>query len=585
MDKFSMPETKSRQTLQHRQFLMVHLLTFPELFHLARANITSDQFSDADDSCLRVLWKVAVNLFDEKGDEAIFENKDRAWSILRAECESYLQSHQSALPAPAWPELLDNDHGLLAWIYGGGVKDGEPTLKWGRDLLRDFLMERWYQDTLSNNLRDANERVILNMPQLLQQAEDVRMKIDAILTDRAAQTIGDDWQPQVLEKMKTGVDFIDKMIGGQVAGETYGVLGAFKAGKTTLAIQIFYGTSQVEEANKKGLDKNGNVVARPVYLAHYEAGSNEMMSRTLVHAAQINRGVVEEWSLEPWNGHDFHPDGPDKGRENWRGLSRQGGKLRLYEQARWATELKKDPKLVKGEFERYREFLSKKCTLHFLDFSGTGDNPQLGTGGVQEIADCIRRDIRETGVTPATVVIDYAGLCVRRFVMHNKLREDAIYHYLGQFGHDVLRLIAAPFKTPVWIMHQLSGEANKRTSATKQHHADAQGTKSFAENLWFNFQLGVPQEDNRAMWFTNGVSRRTAKADSQIVWLDGALGTIREGDKIFDVDGRHRFVRIEDKKATVHTNGAISKITPEGGLANKHTNPNLVPGNYKGALS
>jgi hypothetical protein len=99
-----------------------------------------------------------------------------------------------------------------------------------------------------------------------------------------------------------------------------------------------------------------------------------------------------------------------------------------------------------------------------------------------------------------------------------------------------MRLIAVPFNCSVWIMHQLSGEANKGTWAKRQTHADAKGTTSFAENLWFCFQLGLPHPKLKAMEFRCGVARRTAVGDPVIVRLDGELGTIRLAPEIIRQD-------------------------------------------------
>jgi hypothetical protein len=163
--------------------------------------------------------------------------------------------------------------------------------------------------------------------------------------------------------------------------------------------------------------------------------------------------------------------------------------------------------------------------------SGPKEYPKQGSGYLEEVASWLEREKR-LGHMPCCVIIDYAGLCVKRHVHERGLRDEKYYALLSHFGYECLRLIAQPFDTPVWIMHQLSGEANKRTSATKQHHADAAGSRSFAENLWFCFELGIPDPYLKAMWFTNDIARRAINGEPIIVRLHGGMATIRTAPEV-----------------------------------------------------
>jgi hypothetical protein len=254
-----------------------------------------------------------------------------------------------------------------------------------------------------------------------------------------------------------------------------------------------------------------------------------MRSRILAHGAQISKKTISTWNKET--------------------LSRTGS-LKPYELERYASKIQLfGMNKVPGEYERWAGLATLIPNVRLMDMSGT-KNQKKGGRGIEEIALELEKE-KKQGHMPCCVVIDYAGLCVKRYVNENHLRDDQVYTLLNRFGYDCLRLIASPFRTSVWIMHQLSGEANKRTSATKQHYSDAAGGKSFAENLWFCFQLGIPQEDNRAMWFSNDIARRAVQGGSKVVYLDGDLATIRDGEKLF-VEENNRFVKIEDQKETVH---------------------------------
>jgi hypothetical protein len=517
-------ETTPRLSLEQRQQLVGHLLRLKDLFVQACAVLKADQFGDADEPHFRVVWKVATRLVADQGLPAIFASPALAWNALSGECRGYLGAYRHEMPPEFDPYLFDPDHGLLAWAFQ--LKDGELQLEYGRSLLVRFLDERWVQGPVRRAVRDAGEQAIANLPLLLTEAQERRATVNALLGGLGEEVIPPGWEPEPLIKTPTNITFVDTMIGGDVPGETYGVLGAFKSGKTTLAIQLVAGAAEYELNRASEVEKAGGPYRpRIAHLFHYEAGSDEMRKRLISNVACISRQTVEKWKIEP--------------------LSHMGA-LKPYEKALFKKEIQKDGSAhVLGEYERYQQCkeLLKKIMLH--DMSGPKDDPKRGSRGLAEIAERLAASVR-AGYDPGRVVIDYFQLCIRRLVNENGLRPEQLYALMSSFCHDCLRQIAIPFNCPVWIMGQLSGQANKRTSATRQHHTEAAGTTSFAENLWFCFTLGVPHPTLKSMWFTCGAARRADYGEPVIVRLNGDLGRIEAAPEIISVNGRMQ------PKASVH---------------------------------
>jgi hypothetical protein len=548
-EHFSYAETQARMSLEHRIQLLAHLLRVPELFVQARSVLRAEHFGEVDEPHLQIIWKTAVKAANDHGSQRLFINSQQTWNLLSAECRSYVAANTAEMPEEFHAQLFDPAVGVLAWIFGL-MKPEEINITWGRSLLVSFLNERWVQDPVRQAMLDAGDQTITNLPILFREAEERRATVNSLAEDES-EAITPEWVPRGLNKIPTAVDFVDDILhGGDCSGETYGILGAFKAGKTTLAIQLAVGAAayELDQISLAAQDHRTHQVRYP-HLFHYEAGAEEMKSRILVNAARIHRETVENWNTAP--------------------LSRQG-QLKPYELETFRDEIRAiGIANVPGEFERFhqRQGLMNMIRLH--DMSGPKSNPKRGSRGIAEIAERLEIETRK-GRPPRRVIIDYAQLCVKRLILENSMRQDMYYPTLSNFGYDCLRSIAIPFDCPVWIMGQLSGQANKHTWATKQHHADAAGTASFGENLWFCFTLSVKNEQHNAMWFKCGISRRTDVGDPIIVRLEGALGTIRRAPEIIEQGGR--LILAAEATSDLHqpSQGHVAQagmvIDPHGGM-------------------
>jgi hypothetical protein len=503
--------------LEERLFMMAFILRLPELFAQAATHFKAQLFSESDEPHLRLLWRVIAGILKQHGTTRFFVNKDQTWNMLSAECSAYIAAHPTELPEVYREQLLgDAPQGFLAWTFN--LQEKELVKLWGQELIIRFLEERWVQDPMRRAIDGAGNQTLANLNSILREVREREALVTSLTGSESEEVIPDGWIPQAITLVPTNVPFIDKILnGGDAAKETYGVLGAFKAGKTTLAIQIVSGTARYELGQR---GRNPDHELRFGYMFTYEAGADESRSRIISHMARISRATLMNWGKEPLS---------------------TAGNYKPYELAAFKAEIEECQRAgvpFGGEKERYEAAKQHMQQLRIFDMSGPIANPKQGSGGLDEIAMKLDQEAQH-GRKPRRVVIDYAGLCVNRFCSeHGVNNPSERFQALNTFGYDTLRKIAVPYDCSVWIMHQLSGQANKATWAKKQSHADAAGGASFAENLVTCFQLGIPHPTHKGSYFSCGVSRRTDVGEPILVRLDGLLGTIRDASsELLDRDG------------------------------------------------
>jgi hypothetical protein len=479
------PEVGPRVAEAQKGWLLAYLLRDREIFRDGACHLKPEFFDIATEPDCHLLWIAACSLAKRFGEQALFENPTQARNVLEAEAKAYAESHRDEFLPDCWEILFAQPHGLVAWIYS--LKPEEMHAPYGRELLIHFLRERSVQEPLRRLVAKADGGVIADFPAIVLDLQQKEQEIDCLQPGIAESIFPEGWEPKTLGLYPTGVPFIDKVMHGQAPGEVYGVLGAYGSGKTTLAVQLVCQTAKTEllavDSGAKPLEK-----LRHAFLFHYEASRDEICVRLLSHAAQIPQDKIQQWGKYP--------------------LSR-AGHLDDYEKMRFASQIEKlGIEKIAGESERLaRARLRLQRNVLTADMSGPPGRPAQGSGHIGEIAIELARNAR-LGRKPGIVVIDYAGVCCDRYLASRNLPYGALRHLLKQFASECRRQIAAPFETPVWIMHQLSGEANSRTHATKQHHTSAADCKSFAENLDFAFNLGTKDETHGALYFTNSKARR-----------------------------------------------------------------------------
>jgi hypothetical protein len=516
-DPFFCPQVTSRLSLEERRYLLAHVLRFESLYVQAAQYMTPQLWSAPEELFLRIAWQAALDSEMEWGRPYLFGQRVRAWVTLHQRCEILAQQYQ--LPADQRALLFQNDPlqpGFLPWTYSN-LPQQAFDLERGQSLLARFLTERWIQDPARELFQRTQEETLVELPTLLEELHQRQKTVQALMQSPIEDPFPSNWRPAIQKRQPTQVPFLDQMLhGGHMPGEVYAILGAFGSGKTILAVQLAVGAARAEQER---FYYHPDTPLRRSYLFHYEAGLNEMRCRVLSHAAQVDREAIAHWDLS------------------------RRGRLKPYEKKLFAAAIQAQGMDLPGEAERIEAVLpSLRRNLCLVDMSGPQHRPKQGSGGIAEI-EAILTGERRRGWQPCCVVIDYAGLVVRRYVLENRVPERQEYLLLTHFGHECHRRLAAAFQTPVWIIHQLSGAANARDWHERLSHADAQGSKSFAENLWYCFELGTMNREHRAAKLWCSKARWGEMSEPQLVYLHYPVSTMRLATHLIEQEEGHLSLR------------------------------------------
>lgn len=531
-------ETMLRAVLRHR-----------ELFAIAAIHLKPELFDPVGEPHCRVLWRVATAYVQRFGIDALFSLAPAAVrSALAAEAHALLSQSAAELSQPLWPQLFSDDRrspGLLAWTFSYSAAE-DCHVAQARDYLGRFLSERTVQRPLMQLLESSGGRPFSNLPEILRASIDREMAVRAVNVNPIQSIAPVGYQPPAIDLWSTGIPFLDKMLdGGHAAGEVYGVLGAYGSGKTMLGVQMGCRSVSVE------LDKMDAAAAlghryepKHSYLFHYEASADEIRARAWSHICEIEWRRMMRFDLST--------------------LSSRNGPVPLqkYELARWRDQYQATG-MIDGELERLSRLDRYRDLLHTVDMSVA----PMGVGYVPEIAQVLSTWAAGGGHRIGCVVVDYVGICASRHLAAQNMRAENLRHLIGGFGDRIKYAVAMPFQCPVWVLHQLAAAANKKSSATRQHHADAAEAKNWAENLNFSFQLDVPEAATRCLRMGCTKARRAQIPKPVGLRIDGQFsGLVDASDKFHWDEAQSRFVPMAEAgqwESTEQTHDSVTGLPLE----------------------
>jgi hypothetical protein len=462
-------------------------------------------------------YQLVLAAFEEvlaNNDFAIYHQPEKLADLIETHIVSRIQSGRLKLTDDEILQLFNQNQirpGLIYWIWRLSKLE-EIDEKAADGFMQTFLRERAILQPLGQRLATAP---LEDLPKILQEYITKERSISQATSSPARNADPFSWSPTIRSRNSTGVDFIDTMVaGGHIPGEVYGVLGAYGSGKTMLTVQLACRSVMHHKALADSLPGY-----KPKYsvIFHYEADYDEMMSRVISHICEISWNEIIGYDLSRLSGRD---------REV---------KYKPYEYDLWSDLIASGSFL--GEYDRLVTRMPiYKDYIFLVDMSGTV-NARLGSGYVDEIAKII-----DTWVMPSIdgeigfVGIDYVGLCSRRYLNANNLHHEKLRHLIGEFGALCRQKIALPFNCPVWLMHQLSGVANKKQPMRFQHHADAAESKAFAENLVYCFELAVPHPKYQTTFLTCSKARRSAIGPPQFLWINGPFNRLEDANQKYIYD-------------------------------------------------
>ncbi len=536
--KQELVQTVARLTLEQRYMMVAGILLHQDVFITARQRLKPEYFDQADETYLRAAWQAALNLAARDQHKVLFENQAAAYTSMGVECAALLQAHPNVYLAAQAAALLSQDPaapGFLHYVFAIS-KPSEFDQKGVARLLVDFLRERSINDELQRVARESAGKVITDVSLMMSKIRDRELDLAALDEDPVESAAPEGWMPPPSKRRRIGISWLDALLrGGHAAPETYGVLGVTGAGKTTLGLQIMSSVALQEQTlsgtdelakmcrEQSGLDPDEPYEMKHSYYFHYEMPRAEIRKKLWSNLAMIDLDRIEKLGTKNFDLSSSAELTPDE-KEMLKFAAKQVG-------------LKSED--FPGEKERLLSAIqTMQRNMWLVDCSGDDKNPRRGTAFVPEIHAILHNEVTRKRRKVGVVVIDYAGACVDRHTTDHEKH----YQLLSQFGRMVEEYVSKPFDTPVWILHQLAAAEGGRTSAVKQNHANAGGSKRFAENLWFCFNIGTADPKTGCRFFTVSKARRANLGMPPIVKIAGSFNRIIDVSSVYKQNASGKFV-------------------------------------------
>lgn len=525
-----MDRQSSRLSSAQLKLFFAILIRNRVVFDHFKVNLTVNHFVE---ETYRLVYQVVLAYVEE-------HNTLPQESQLTVEVQTALYNRQED-PSD---ELLDALSDLVDYVFGPTTfrnQDPEHTdfttyaFKIGQQIL---LLK--HKQSLQEELLDQDVNLLSDFLDAALQSHSL-LSLTGYSTEQTL-TFEPEWDVQdIMHRRSTGVGYLDRFLnGGTVDGEVYLFMAPYGTCKTTQGVMLWclaakqaYHDYLINPDSPKGLS----------VLVSYEAPlSQEIRNRALMYTAMVHRDRLELMGTAGLNSLSDDPDNPLP-----------------YEHQLFRQQIQ-DQTFI-PERQRVEQAISwlNKHTL-CLDFSGSDPRfPKAGYGGIAEITQRIELEIRNRGnVKVNFVCVDYLGVMCNR---HNDTiagRKEEVHTVYRDAIAKISSQIAKRFKTPAWVLHQLSGEANAVTSLKKKlHHTDAEGSKKVAENADFAFVVSNLNPDSMGKLACTKHRRAQARPDV-IIKVDGAYNYITAPDN-YCLDNRGQIV----DKSTMATVGAANLDLPD----------------------
>ena len=312
-------------------------------------------------------------------------------------------------------------------------------------------------------------------------------------------------EPDV-ELSSTGVPFLDKlMVGGTAPGEVYGIMGPYGTCKTTLAFQL-----HAEAARAFAAEAEQDGEKKVAVLVNYETTREEAMQRSISYAARIPSKRMEERRHKPLTTTE----------------NRSRYELEMNHRAHHYGR----PAFSSGEHERREEVMSW-FSKHAVIIDMT--RGQAGAGGITEVVDRVEEMLVKRGCRCGFIAIDYLGAMAKfKLMAEEGTFSDPVKlaRLISQFAMRARLDLAIRFDCPVWLIHQLSGDANQRSPAAELNHSDAADCPLFAEHLDYSFIVGKLIEEDQVQIAKLKCTKhlRRPSRTSTIIKVNGAWSRVDE---------------------------------------------------------
>jgi hypothetical protein len=516
------PERKIERRLPltdiQKQLMLMIVLRKDSVFQIARSQLKPEHFN-AGEQAYAVIWAAVLDHWKEL-------NELPGERALLAEIDRRIKDDPGALT----DDEIEFVDGFLADAFAVKKRllSDRVAMKYMRIFLEDRLTDR------AREMFHLSPRTPKDLFALTSRLAEEAGTICAMDSSGAPEPFPKDWDKgeAPVVKITTQIPFLDRFYnGGDSPGEAYGLLAPFGSCKTTLAVQ--WSTLRARLLQNMWLDAHKRVPLPVLYYFFHEGTMAEFRVRALSHLAQIDRELLEtgDWGKLSTGPHDLKP----------------------YERAMFASQLAQGLPVLS---EMQRKVIAENIlNRNWRAIDMTGNDPSTvgrGWGLVDEYAAYIRRDQaisrgRGLPICCGGIVSDFVGAAVDSFIEHHNLRrKDEMRFLIANFALHAKNKLAIPFKCPVYLNHQLNGEANAFGPGRIPHYTDSAEGKAFAMHLDFCCCIGGKNNEG-LMGMACRKARRAPIQTESVIRLDGKLSTVRDTEGEYVIDPMaHAIVKAED---------------------------------------
>lgn len=479
-------------SVRQLELMLIVFLRSSTGFLAANGTLKEESFS-AGHRCYAVMWGM-ICAFHET-----FDNDLPSEEFLAAELE---QVSEDVL-TDAEIDVLDDFLSTAFSMDEDAIKD-KVALRILKNYMEDRLTDQMRVEIASNNFTPRD------IFALATGYRDQAASLGSIQAEPIAKPFADDWilgEDFRIEKVSCGIDDLDLlMCGGIAKKEVMGLLGPHGSCKTLMAIQIICTMAANARALWIADDRKGPL---PMFFYFfYEGTIDEMRLRSLAFSAKISRESLEMGDMAQLSTKD---------------------NLKGYEQRLFADYARNGIEIL-GEQERLL-IATKRINdnVRFIDM--TGNDPlrsSQGYGSIEEVEsilrandDHVRNNTGEEAVTGG-FVIDYVGAMAKRYKEYNNFDDAALRHAITGAPYAAKHRIAIHRNCTALLLHQLSGAANELAPGKVAHGTKSAESRTFRENLDFNFVIGAPDREGHVQ-IQMDKQRRTGRQPAIVVRIHGKI--------------------------------------------------------------
>lgn len=518
------------------------LVRFPHVFNSARRiGLSPEHFNGRNESPFRVFMDV-YSMLHSRHDGTV--TKD----MLLTEIMSLSEGNLLPMSQQDADFIFGNDDpGFVDYVFSDGGRElSKEELRAERqyteNILRRFLNARLVKQELQRLVSHSDENTSpREFSQLLERFNRQAQSVRFIGNEAVNAAMMPDAGGQIIlppSAIPTGIAWIDNYIGGFRSGDVIGLLGPYSGGKTTMLSVV-----AVRMAQRYAVSDPDKLA---VYIG-YEDGAQKINFSLYSAAAHIERDAFTNKTQD-----DF-----------WSQLSTSDN-LKPYERE---LAINANAEVMLGERERWMAVQSWfNENFVFLDFSSNPDTGGRGNGGVDEIASTLANLTEKTGKKIGFLGLDYAGPLINRSLAQNASTkyQEQIWRPLQMLPDELKTKISAPMGCTILLAHQLAqGDVKNIPSYRHVSHADAQGSKAFAENLHACMCLNKPDPDcfvSTIYWSKIRFGRPASPFG--LVKIDERVVDVRAVDDEYYINDLAKKIMLKGEMGpTSHSNAVVAPST------------------------